>query len=155
MMREIKFRGYVVEEMEGCNQWVEGFGFMFSEFSDEYAKEFGRNGDYILYTHHGFYEVHGSSIGQYIGLKDKNGIGIYEGDIVDFTFFDHYDNGTNYKGVVKYRSGIYEIWKNNDSEFFGSDGPFILNFAWLQTEEFEVIGNIFENPELLEEKTHD
>lgn len=88
---------------------------------------------------------------QFTELKDKNGVEIYEGDIVDFTFFDHYDNGANYKGVVKYRSGIYEIWKNNDSEFFESDGPFILNFAWLQTEEFEVIGNIHENPELLEE----
>lgn len=101
------------------------------------------------------HKLKGVIIDQYTGLKDVNDVEIYEGDIVDFTFFDHYDNGTNYKGVVKYRSGIYEIWKNNDSEFFGSDGPFILNFAWLQTEEFEVIGNIYENPELLEEKTHD
>lgn len=137
-MREIKFRAWCKFENKMYNKFYieDHMKFAFMDELIDSAKE--------------RYELM-----QYTGLKDVNDVEIYEGDIVDFTFFDHYDNGTNYKGVVKYRSGIYEIWKNNDSEFFGSDGPFILNFAWLQTEEFEVIGNIYENPELLEEKTHD
>lgn len=90
---------------------------------------------------------------QYTGLKDKNGVEVYEGDIVHFTDFD--TSGGNREdrehiGIVKYQSGIYEIWKNNDSEYYGSDGAFILNHAWLQDDEFEVIGNIYENPVLLE-----
>lgn len=87
---------------------------------------------------------------QYTGLKDSNGREIFEGDIVRFVIFDYLGSDIEYKGVVKYRSGLYEIWKDVDSEFFDSDGPFILNHAWLQDDEFEVIGNIYENPELLE-----
>lgn len=93
---------------------------------------------------------------QSTGLKDKNGVEIYEGDIVQFTDFD--TSGGNREdrehiGIVKYQSGIYEIWKNNVSEYYGSDGAFILNHAWLQDDEFEVIGNLYEHPHLLEEPT--
>lgn len=90
---------------------------------------------------------------QYTGLYDKNGTPIYEEDIVHFVNFDTtggHLGDIEHTGVVKYQSGIYEIWKNNDSEYYGSDGAFILNHAWLQDDEFEVIGNIYENPELLE-----
>lgn len=88
---------------------------------------------------------------QYTGLKDKNGREIYEGDIVRFVDFDTsggHRADREFTGVIKYQSGLYEIWKNNDSEFFDSDGAFILNHAWLQDDEFEVIGNIYENSEL-------
>lgn len=145
-MREIKFRGYVVEEMEGCNQWVEGFGFMFSEFSDEYAKEVGRNGDYILYTHHGFYVVHESSIGQYTGSKDKNGREIYEGDIT----IDGYGTVT----IIE-NDGfqwLERVLRLRDLQLHKEIFSMTKNNATI----CEVIGNIFENPELLlEEKTHD
>lgn len=69
---------------------------------------------------------------QYTGIQDKNGIEVYEGDIVT--------NITGDKGVVEYqlRSKGY-IPINN----YGH----CCNDVW---ESFEVIGNIYENPELLE-----
>lgn len=67
---------------------------------------------------------------QYTGLKDKNGVEIYEGDIV--------------KG--NYLRGIGEI-KWND-KFCKFDISHRMNIS--PSDEFEVIGNIYENPELLE-----
>lgn len=64
---------------------------------------------------------------QYTGLKDKNDTEIYEGDILD-------DCGHN--DVVKYEEGGF--WCHGGG---GSDFSF-----------YKVIGNIYENPELLEEK---
>ena len=100
-----------------------------------------------------FATLHHLEYMQYTGLKDKNGREIYEGDIVNFVDFDstggHRDD-REFTGVIKYQSGLYEIWNNNKSEFFESDGAFILNHAWLQDDEFEVIGNIYEHKHLLE-----
>ena len=67
---------------------------------------------------------------QYIGLQDKNGKEIYEGDIVSY--------GT-YKHEVKIK------------EHEDSDGALVLGygFASPDTSSLKVIGNIYENPELL------
>lgn len=70
---------------------------------------------------------------QYTGLKDKNGKEIYEGDILAF------DNG--YCDVVRFERGA---WRWNS-------GHNVLGVSW-KINVLEVIGNIWENPELLENK---
>ena len=70
---------------------------------------------------------------QYTGLKDKNGVEIYEGDIIKYT---HYERTTGIKLV-----DIYPVEWNDDGSGYS------LCYGG---ETREVIGNIFENPELLD-----
>lgn len=73
-------------------------------------------------------------IEQYTGLKDKNGKEIYEGDIVE-------KDGLNY--WIKWEKGCFVIWRGERyiSFVIGGHAPFC-----------KVIGNINENPELLEKQ---
>lgn len=81
---------------------------------------------------------------QFTGLRDKNGKEIYEGDVVRFIDVgvigsQHYKNEGEPKGVVRWSDfGAFYL---ND----GDEGPFMHSMT-----EFEVIGNVYENPELLE-----
>lgn len=87
---------------------------------------------------------------EHTGLKDKNGKEIYKGDIISFAVFDYNDIDTHYTGVVKWCGSRFMIWHNNDSEYYGTDGGFDLDWVLAQYDETEVIGNIHDNPELLE-----
>ena len=123
-MREIKFRGKRIDNGE----WVKGdfAQVCYNEKSKiEYKDARGR--DY-------FPNVVPSTVGQYTGLKDKSGKEIFEGDIVKY----HPEANQGIGRVVFQGSGFYVI----------DDFDCILDeFA---VKGIEVIGNIYDNPELLE-----
>lgn len=91
---------------------------------------------------------------QYTGLKDENGKEIYEGDIIEFsydTFTGNFDTKIG-KGTIEFISGAFYI---KPFEIEGKKIKDIENGEWfllysVNEDTLEVIGNIYDNPELLE-----
>ena len=78
------------------------------------------------------------TIGQFTGLKDKNGKEIYEGDIVKIK-----SNPLDMTGYIIYDE--YDLaFELRDDENESQE------CLWYQEQELEVIGNIYDNPDLLE-----
>ncbi len=127
-MREIKFRGIIKNTQ---NEWI--FGDLLRNFYIE-------GGDKVtngIVEDYDVAEVKPETIGQYIKKKDKNGKEIYEGDIVTGAYKDMLGyNAGDIKGVVMFVNG----------EIIVSDG--ITDYLIRDITDIQVIGNIFDNPEL-------
>ena len=79
---------------------------------------------------------------QLTGLKDKNGKEIYEGDILTDNSLVN-DDGIRFNGVIRFERGAFRFAKTNCSCVD------CLGIVLDDATEYEVIGNIYENPELL------
>jgi len=77
-------------------------------------------------------------------IRDNKITLIYEGDKINFTTFDHNGADTQHTGYVVWSEDMWMVWHSPESEYFGSDGGFILGH--LESDGIEVIGNIHEEP---------
>ena len=127
MSREIKFRGKRVDNGE----WVTGFLVRFSEESASIVKQYGTMDISI-------YDVDPKTVGQFTGLRDKNGKEIYTGDIIQ-----QFDD----RCVVKDCSGGWELGMIHGGN---TGSTFVISFLG---EYCEVIDNIYENPEFINNDT--
>lgn len=110
------------------SNWVEGYGVCVG------------NGDYsVIYSGHPVekFTVYTDTIGQFTGLTDKNDKKIFEGDIVKGK--DNLEKSLEVYGYIDHKYGSFVIV-----------GDFMTHYRWLDYE-VEVIGNIYDNPELLED----
>ena len=124
-MREILFRGKRVDNGE----WVEGYYYLHQDGIS-----------YIIihstgYPSNRYFEVLSETVGQYTGLKDKNGTKIFEGDIVEILL-----SGKHGIGIVEYgKSGI--------SAYVAMSHSVYSNYVLNKSDNFIVLGNTHDDPE--------
>lgn len=140
-MREILFRG----KCNSDNEWAYGY-YVGGSTTAPYDEIFEPT-DGVCWNR---YVVDPETVGQYTGMTGADDVKIFEGDICDFSVFDYNGRDTQYRGVVTYDGSRFMLWKSVESEFYGSDGGFDLDWVVAQDDEITVIGNRLDNPELLE-----
>lgn len=152
-MREILYRGKIQETEfqnipSGWGQqngdWVEGLYYVRKDCvcnGYEYCECEGFDQCLISDSGRGDYPIDIDTLGQFTGLTDKNGTKIFEGDIV---------KESRDIGVVEFSTD--EVWSCRccNDKFDGAGFIGKSKYGLMCLSECEIIGNIFDNPELLE-----
>jgi len=152
-MREILFRGKGNHD----TKWVEGFYACFNGKEHRIYTGYAETdcGDHYPEC----FEVIPETVGQYTGLTDKNGVKIFEGDIIRAYFEPQnyknppyaigdviFENGTFKMSVRVSKNSIeYKVFEKEDITAYSIEHNFLGRYYVL-----EVIGNIHDNPELAE-----
>ena len=154
-MRDIKFRAWdkykkemhIVSEMN-WNIFSEEIEIISTGYKDNSCLAYNRNHSSEKC------DIGALEIMQYTGLKDEKENEIYEGDIIDFSYDMFVGNFDTFiaKGVVVFDEGAFyvELFENERTT---KDEAYLLYGINIDT--IEVIGNIYDNPELLEKGAED
>lgn len=136
-MRETEFRGKSIND----GKWYYGKLFthnMILFLSDDEIEKMSCF-DMCSYVE----DVYEETVGEYTGRKDKNGKKIFDGDIVKY-HTEGYSFETDTIGVVEFCEGTFGIASNKKQHFLS----FYNMSSYVRY--IEVIGNLYDNPELLE-----
>lgn len=142
-MREILFRGKTREGKWNESSAVFIRGELALMLTERPIKELvkDKNGELVDVIFN-FCAVEKETVGQFTGVTDKNGKKIFEGDIVTGRFL----HSLPVNSVITFKDGAFGLlWNRAGAETFDA-------FTSLCNIEYEVIGNIHDNPELLEVK---
>lgn len=137
-MRELKFRSWHTElgrYLKDNEFYINPDGSVYSEF-ESYDNKI-RKTDYIENFSRDDFDEGYIIVEQYTGLKDKNGKEIYENDIVEYDWH-----------II----GDKPAYRTKEQVVFDDMGARLGNDRIRNCSNVEVIGNIHENPDLLEEK---